>query len=221
MEFAGSAFDHAVALEHANKRTKEAFAVKGKALALHVFTVEGGLHGDFQFVAAVNLGPAGKTYGHIVGTVLVAFGNQVELIPQSRARADNAHGAAENIEHLREFIQAGLAQEPANSRNPLLGVAQFVGRSVLRGVGTHGAELVDVKMCLVQAHAFLLEEHRALAIQFDGDCYGKHREREHHNAETRKNDIDKTFEEMLIHHWALLKIELQATLVAAGTTAPV
>ena len=221
MHSTGTAFDHAVALEYANERAKEALAVEKETLTLYVFAVEGRLHGDFQFVAAVDLRPAGKAHRHVVGTVLVAFFNQVVLVPQSRARADNAHGAAENVEHLREFIQAGLAQEPAHSRDPLLGVAQLMGRGVLGGVGAHGAELVDVKMLLVEPHALLLKEYGSLAVEFDGNSDGEHGEREHHNAETGENNIDKAFKEMLIHHWTLLKTELQATFVAAGTTAPV
>ena len=192
VDFAGAAFDHTVALEHANERAKEALAVEKEALTLYVFAVESCLHGDFKFITTVDLRPTGQAHGHVIRAVLVAFGNQVILVPQSRARADNAHGAAENVEHLREFIQAGLAQEPAHSRNPLLGVTQFVGRSVLRGVGTHGAELVDVKMLLVESHALLLKEHWALAVEFDGNSNGKHGEREHHDAETGEHNIDKS-----------------------------
>ena len=192
VDFAGAAFYHAVALEHANERAKEALAVEKETLALHVFAIEGRLHGDFQFVATVDLRPAGQAYGHVVCTVLVAFFNQVVLVPQSRARADNAHGTAKNVEHLREFIEASLAEEPAHLGNPLLGVAQLMGRGVLGGVGAHGAELVDVKVLLVQAHAFLLEEHGALAVELDGNGNGEHGEREHHNAETGEHNIDKS-----------------------------
>ena len=74
-----------------------------------------------------------------------------------------------------------------------------MGRSILRGVSTHGAELVDVKMGLVQANTFLLEEHRTLAIEFDGDGNQKHRECEYQNAEARKDYINKAFEKMLVH----------------------
>ena len=199
MQLAGAAFYHAVALEHANECAKKALAVEKEALALYVFAVEGRLHGNFQFVAAVDLRPAGQAHGHVVCAILVAFFNQVVLVPQRRTRADNAHGPFENVEHLREFIEASLAEEPAHLGNPLLGVAQFVGRGVLGGVGAHGAELVDVKMLLVEPHALLLKEHGALAIELDGNSDGEHGEREHHDAETRENYIDKAFKEMLVH----------------------
>ena len=223
VDFAGAAFDHAVALEYANERTEEALAVEKETLTLYVFAVEGRLHGDFQFVAAVDLRPAGQAHGHVVCTVLVTFCNQVVLVPQRRTRADNAHGPLENVEHLREFIEASLAQEPAHLGNPLLGVAQLMGRGVLWSVGAHGAELVDVKMFLVEPHALLLKEHGALAVEFDGNSDGEHGEREHHNAETGEHNIDKAFKEMLVHQefCSLLKTELQGTLVATGTTEPV
>ena len=199
VDFAGAAFYHAVALEHANERTKKTLAVEKETLTLYVFAVECRLHGDFQFVAAVDLRPAGQAHGHVVCTVLVAFFNQVVLVPQCRTRADNAHGPLENVEHLREFIETSLAEEPAHLGNPLLGVAQFVRRGVLGGVGAHGAELVDVKMLLVEPHALLLKEHRALAVELDGYSDGEHGERKHHDAETGENYIDKAVKEMLIH----------------------
>lgn len=199
VDFAGAAFYHAVSLEHANERTEEALAVEKETLALHVFAIEGRLHGDFEFITTVDLRPTGQAHGHVVRAVLVAFFNQVVLVPQRRTRADNAHGPFENVEHLREFIEAGLAEEPAHLGNPLLGVAQFVGRGVLGGVGAHGAELVDVKMLLVEPHALLLKEHWALAVELDGNSDGEHGEREHHDAETGENNIDKAFKEMLVH----------------------
>ncbi len=170
VDFAGAAFYHAVALEHTDKRAKETLAIKQEALALYVFAVEGCLHGDFEFISAVNLRPTGQAHRYIVCAVLVSFFNQVILVPQRRTRTDDAHGPFENVEHLREFIEARLAEESAHLGNPLLGVAQFVRRSVLGRVGAHGAELVDVKMLLVEPYAFLLEEHGALAVELDGDC---------------------------------------------------
>ena len=199
VDFAGAALHHAVALEHANERTKKTLAVEKETLTLYVFAVEGRLHGNFQFVATVDLRPAGQAHGYVVGTVLVTFCNQVVLVPQCRARADDAHGPFENVEHLREFIEAGLAEEPAHLGNPLLGVAQLMGRGVLGGVGAHGAELVDVEMLFMEPHALLLKEHGALAVEFDGNSDGEHGEREHHDAETGEHNIDKSFKEMLVH----------------------
>ena len=189
VDFAGAAFYHAVALEHANERTEEAFAIKKETLTLYIFAVEGCLHGDFEFVTAVDLSPTGKAYGYIVCAILVAFGNQVVLVPQSRTRTDNAHGPLENVEHLREFIEARLAEESAHLGNPLLGIAQLVRRGVLGRVCAHGAELVDVKMLLVEPNAFLLEEHVALAVELDGDSDNKHRDCKHDDAKSRKDDV--------------------------------
>lgn len=198
VDFAGAAFYHTIALEHANECAKKALAVEKETLALYVFAVEGRLHGDFQFVAAVDLRPAGKAHGHVVCTVLVAFCNQVVLVPQSRTRADDAHGPLENVEHLREFIEASLAEEPAHLGNPFLGVAQFVRRGVLWRVGAHGAELVDVKMLLVEPNAFLLEEHGALAVELDGDSDYKHRDCKHDDAKSRKDYVEKSLKKECI-----------------------
>ena len=182
VEFAGAAFDHAITLDNAQDRPEEALAIEKETLAFYIFAIKSGLHGDFEFVATVNLRPAGKSHGHIVCTVLVTFGNQVVLVPQSGTRANNAHGTAKNVEHLREFVEACLTEEAANFRYPLFRVRKFVRRGILRGIGAHGAELVDIKVRLVEANTFLLKKHRSLAIELDGDSDNKHRKRKYHNA---------------------------------------
>ena len=199
MHFAGAAFDNAIALEHADERPEEALAVEQEALTFHVFAVEGRLHGDFKFVATIDLSPAGKANGHIVRTVLVAFFNQVVLVPKGGPRTDNAHGPFEYVEHLRKLVEACLAEESADLRNPFLGVAEFMRRSVFRRIGTHGAEFVNVEMFLVKTDAFLLEKNRPLAIKLDGDRDDKHRECEHQNAKSRKHNVYDTLEKMLVH----------------------
>jgi len=176
VHFSGAAFDNAVALEHADERSEEALAIEQETLAFYVFAVEGRLHGDFEFVATVNLSPAGEANGNVIRAVLVTFSNQIVLVPQGRTRTDDTHGAAKDVEHLREFIEAGLAEEPAHAGNPFLGVAEFMRRGILGGVGAHGAELVDEKVSLVDADAFLPKEHRPLAVKLDGDRDNEHRE---------------------------------------------
>lgn len=198
VHFASAAFDNAIALEHADKRPEEALAVEQEALAFHIFAIEGSLYRDFQFVTSVNLSPAGEANGHIVCAVLVAFFDQVVLIPKGRTRTDDAHGSFEDVEHLREFVKTRLAEESANLRNPFLGIAEFMRRSVFRRVSTHGAELVNVEMFLVETDAFLLEKNRSLAIELDGDSNREHRNGKNDDAKSRKHNVYDTLEKNCI-----------------------
>ena len=193
MKLPSAAFDHTVALEHTHERSKKAPAIKQKAPTLDVFAVEGRFHGYFKFVASVNLRPAGQADRNVIRSVLIPFGNQVVLVPERRTRTDNAHGPLENVEHLRELVEACLAKEPAHACNPFFRVAQFVRRGVLGGIDPHCAKLVDVEVSLVDSHTFLFEKHGAFAVKFDGNSDNEHRERKNNDTETREHDIDQTF----------------------------
>lgn len=111
----GAAFHHTVALQHGGDGTQEALYIQGEGFPaafvqnLSVVAVQAGFYIDFQFIAAVNLCPAGKARSHIVGTVFVTLFHQVELIPQSRTRSDDAHAAYKDIKNLRQFVQTGFS----------------------------------------------------------------------------------------------------------------
>src|SRR3546814_1897337 len=81
------------------------------------------------------------------------------------ARADDAHVAAQHVEKLRQLIDAGLAQETAYSRHPVVVPRrQPVGLPVAR-LRPHGPELVDAERPGVAADARLAEADLAGAGQ--------------------------------------------------------
>jgi len=103
---------------------------------------------------------------------------QLHLVRRRRARADQAHVAAEHIDELRKLVQGGLAQNPPHPRDARvvlhlehaalhLVVAHQLPLARL-GVDEHGPELVQGEMTVVAAHAGLPEKHRPRRIEPDG-----------------------------------------------------
>src|SRR5690348_16074649 len=83
-----------------------------------------------------------------------------------RARADERHGAEQDIQQLRQFIKAGAAQETSDPRDSR--IAGCCGGERISGrVDVHGAELVNVERLAVAANALLDEERGAGRVQAD------------------------------------------------------
>src|SRR5687768_13272928 len=76
-----------------------------------------------------------------------------------RSRSDETHVPAQDIPQLRDLIQARLAHEAPNGRNPRIVVAGTPYRTRPRfGISTHGSELVNREAGAVQPHALLVVE---------------------------------------------------------------
>ena len=86
VQFAGAAFDDAFAHEDGEDRPEEAAAVEEEAQILDVFAVELRLDGDLQFVATVDLRPAGEAGADVVGAVFVSLLDEIRLVPQGGSR---------------------------------------------------------------------------------------------------------------------------------------
>ena len=81
VQSAGAALHHAVVLKHRGNGAKEAFHIQPKAQMLHIPAVQLGLLRDLQFIAAMDLCPAGQARAHIVCMVLVALCQQIFTKP--------------------------------------------------------------------------------------------------------------------------------------------
>ena len=66
-------------------------------------------------VAAADLPQAGQA-GADLEVVDPGLAIELELVRHHRPRAHQAHLAAHHVEQLRQLVQAGLAQEPAERR---------------------------------------------------------------------------------------------------------
>ena len=104
-----------------------------------------------------------------------------------RPGADEAHVADENIPELREFVDAGAAQEMPERCDARVvlhledGAAHLVESLEFRaqhfGIGDHRAELVHREEASVQAAAFLSKQDGAGRSEFDNDGDGQQDQR--------------------------------------------
>ena len=137
---------------------------------------------------AVDLRPAGDAGLHAVAGEIAVDDLLVEPVgglglQGVRARADEREVAFErDVDELRQLVEAGLADEAADA-----GDARVVARRELARrcdpswFDVHRAELEDLDQLVVEAVALLAEEHRAGAVEPDGE-----RDREHHRREERR-----------------------------------
>ena len=100
------------------------------------------------------------------------------LARQRRPRPDEAHLAEQDVPDLRQLIEAGRSQDPADAGQPrvvgdLEGVALDLvlflefGQAGLR-VGHHRPELHHLERTPVQADARLAEDHRTAVDEHHG-----------------------------------------------------
>lgn len=126
--------------------------VEAQRLAGEVLGVHADFFGNAEVVAAVDLGPAGEAGGQFVDTVLGAQLDQVVLVEERGAWADDAHVAFEDAPELGELVEGGAAEEGADGGEPGVGVLEEVGGD-FRSVGPHGAEFGHAEDAVVAADA--------------------------------------------------------------------
>ena len=105
------------------------------------------------------------------------------LVHCRRASAHKAHIAAQYIKKLRQLVNARLADELAHLGHAGVvlhlehqAVHLVLGHQLLfalLGVHVHAAQLVDVEVPSVAAHALLLEEERPGAFDLEGDRHDR------------------------------------------------
>src|SRR3546814_8385641 len=77
-----------------------------------------------------------------------------------RTRADQRHVALENVDELRQLVEARPAQEAPHPRHPaVVAPGQHLGIGVGQVV-MHGPELPAIEQIVVEAVALLPEKHR-------------------------------------------------------------
>ncbi len=126
--------------------------VEAQGLAGEVLGVHADLFGDAEVVTAVDLGPAGEAGGEFVDAVLGAQFDEVVLVEERGAGADDAHVTLKDAPELGELVEGGPAEEGADGGEPGGGIVQQVRRD-FGGVGAHGAELGHAEDAVVAADA--------------------------------------------------------------------
>ena len=130
-------------------------------------------------VALPNLRPPGesRSYGGPKRVVRDFFCEQLEVRLWMRARADEVHLAAEDVDQLRQLVEAKAAQPLANPCDPVAVVAHPLrGRSVSRA---HGPKLEQLQAPSAQADSIVDEKDWTRRVEFDGQHDERQQRREH------------------------------------------
>lgn len=152
-------------------------------------------------VLAVDLGIAGQAGFGLqaqgeLGQLLLVLGGDLGALG---AGANQAHGAAQDIEQLGQLIYAAGADDFAHRRYAVVVAAgRKPGHAVLLGVHAHTAELEDVEPPAVLGQAHLLVEHRAAVRGLDGDGRDDEDRAEHHQRKQRDRNIHQALDEQVL-----------------------
>jgi len=125
----------------------------------------------------------------VVEVVLLVF------IDRRRAGANESHVAPEDVDALREFVDAGSAEEASDRQDPGI-VVDFEHQTVhlvlceqvffaVFSVHVHGTEFVETEAAAVHADALLMEEDRAGRLDVDDRC-------EDHIAYSCRDEADES-----------------------------
>ena len=134
----------------------------------------------------------------------------LDLVRDGRARADEAHVAAKDVEELRQLVEARAAEPATGARHarvvvqfvdgplavahvragPTLDVAPLVLSvlSVVRACA-HRSELEEEEYATVHPDALLPIEHRAARVQLDQERHQNPKRREQDERDRRDEDV--------------------------------
>jgi hypothetical protein len=107
-------------------------------------------------------------------------------------RTDQAHVAAQHIPQLRQFVDPGGTQEPADARDPrIAGVRVGI---VVRSLRAHGAKFDDFERHVVFPDAPLAEENGTAILQPDGHRAADDKRRKHDEPGHGEPEIADSFQ---------------------------
>src|SRR4029079_16079640 len=155
-------------------RARQDREVEAQAPAVDVLEVESHPLLEGQVVAPTDLPQAGEARSD-AQTAAEGTVKALGLPDRKRPRTHEAHVAEQDVEELRQLVEAGAAQEPAESRDPRVVVdletgAVHLGQgeelvALLLRADTHGAELQHAEGSPVEPAPLLGEQHRAARSQ--------------------------------------------------------
>lgn len=171
-----------------------------------------GVHGDALFVGGVaaaaglpHAGDAGQYHAVLAEVVAVAL----DFLRDDRARADEAHVAADDVPELRQLVEAGLAEEGAELGDARVVLELEVLLPLLAGLGVfpevflegflcvrdHGLELVAREEHAMLADALVGEDDVAFVADgdHDGQCYEDRRNQD--AADGRADEVEDALDD--------------------------
>ena len=137
----------------------------------------------------------------MIGLILFKF------IQRRRSRSHQAHIALQNVDELRELVQACLSQELSDLRDA--GIILHLEHQAIHfilchqllltllSINIHGTELVHFENTAVSPHSLLGEEYRTGRIQLDDGCQYNGKNRENHRSNQSSHNIHQTLQQEL------------------------
>lgn len=120
-----------------------------------------------------------------------------ELFDEERpfwAGPDEAHVAVEDVEDLRQFVQAGGADEFADFGNARVVFRRQLGTGIFFRIDAHGTEFVDLIFLAKATDADLAVEDGAAVAEFDGQGNGNSEGQGTDGSDTGHDDIDSALD---------------------------
>ena len=148
--------------------------VQPQRAALDVLHVQAQPGAPAHGVAAGDLGQPGDARTYVEPAAFVRGVPEV-VLPQQRPRADDAHVAAQDVDQLRDLVQAQRAQQPAQPGEP-----PVVGKQVAEAVAAvgHRTELQHRERPAEHPGALLTEQHGRAEPPSHHDTDGEDQRRE-------------------------------------------
>ncbi len=142
---------------------------------------------------AIDLSPPRQTCldlvaEHVIGNVVFKF---LDQLGPFRPRSDETHLPLQDIEELRQFIQARLSKD-LSDRGPTGIIGLCPDRTRLPfGIRDHGTKLQHLKDLSVKSHPFLVIENGAWRGHFDHEGDSRHRQAQHEKADRREDNVHR------------------------------
>lgn len=110
------------------------------------------------------------------------------------AGPDEAHVAVEDVEDLRQFVQASGADEFADFGNARVVFCRQLGTGIFFRIDAHGTEFVDFIFLAKAADADLAVEDGSSVAEFDGQGDGNSEGQGTDGGDTGQDDVDGTLD---------------------------
>src|SRR4029079_4704877 len=140
--------------------------------------------------AAVDLRPAGEARPDLEAPPL-AVGLALDLVAERRPGTDHGHVPADDVPELRQLVDRRPADHPPDARDARVSPVDRAPGALALGVDDHRAELEQLEVHAVLAHARLAEQHRSAVLELRrerGD--GQQRARDY-ESEPREHDVER------------------------------
>lgn len=111
-----------------------------------------------------------------------------------RSGTDEAHVAVEDVEDLRQFVQASGADEFADFGNARVVFRRQLRAGIFFRIDAHGTEFVDFIFLAEAADADLTVEDRTTVAEFDGQSNGNGKGQCTNSRKTCYDDVDSALD---------------------------